>query len=498
MENKTNKIGYIKNLDKQNFSTSLNIAIDNNVTIKNILEVNSYIYDEKLDCGNGKAIFTGKIGVKVIYIDVDNMTNTITESCPFNETFVDSAITSDCYINLESKVVNQVVSKDAPLKINLEVSYSPIIYLNLKINTELNTENLFTKTKEIETNEIHSFIDTSFDYTTNLETKDSITKILDYNCYFACENITQTEDKVVVDGKLYSTLLYETTHNGENVIKKLSETNTIKSELNLPNLSECNLDINFTVDKSKEIIETDFEDNLSTITITHKIKAKGVALKPINFEVVEDLYSTLNEIEPSHSKRDFNKIKTCKSIVENITNETQLTEEESAIDEVVANLNIVPEITNRYVKDNCLYIEGVISSTIVYLDEFREYKQKNIELPFIVNTKIELEKLDSVHLTVTVLDTRVKAKRGTILEVEYSTQFNICVYENLQVDLIDNITIKSPYDFSAYDYQIYLAKPMETMWELAKRIKISPDELLKYNKDLPLIMEGKEKIIVKR
>lgn len=498
MENKTSKITYIKNLDKQTFNTTATISIDNNVTIKNILEVNSYIYDEKLDCGNGKAIFSGKIGVKVIYIDTDNMSNTIVETSSFSETIIDNAITSDCYINLDTRIVNQIISKDAPLKINLEISLSPILYLNLKINTELNTENLITKTKEIETNEICGFIDNNFDYTINLETKDNITKILDYNCHFACENISTFDDKLVVDGKMFTVLLYETTHNGENVIKKLTDLSNIKNELNLPNLADCNLDVNFCVDKSKEMIETDIEDSLSTITLTHRIKVKGVALKPINFEVVEDLYSTLNETEPSHTKRDFNKIKTCKSIVETITNETQLTDDETAIDDVVANLNIVPEITNKYVKDNCLYVEGVISSTIVYLDENRDYKQKNIELPFIVNTKIEMEKMNSLHLTVTVVDTHVKAKRGTILEVEYTTQFNICMYESLEVDLIDNVTIKTPYDFSAYDYQIYLAKPMETMWELAKRIRISPDDLLKYNKDLPLIMEGKEKVIVKR
>ena len=49
-----------------------------------------------------------------------------------------------------------------------------------------------------------------------------------------------------------------------------------------------------------------------------------------------------------------------------------------------------------------------------------------------------------------------------------------------------------------YDYQIFIAKQGETMWDLCKRIKISPENISQYNKDLPLVMNGGEKVIIKR
>ena len=499
MSENNNKISYAKNLNKQNFSVSVSMPIDNNVNIKTILEIDSYMFDERVECGNGKAILSGKLGVKVLYIDTDNMTNTLNTTTTINETILDNAITNDCFLNIaDTKIINQILSKVDTLKINLDISVNPVMYINLKVNTNIETDNMITKTKEISTNEISNYVDSMFDYTINLETKDNISKILYHNSWFASENITPYEDRVVVEGKLFSILVYETLSDNENVIKKLMDTTTVKSELPLTGLADCLFDVNFYIDKSKQNIETAIEENNSVITITNAIKVKGVCLKQVNLNIVEDLYSTTNDIELSLSKRDLYKMSNCRSLTETIIGETNINENETAVDEIVANVDILPEIINKYIKDNYLYVEGVISSCVIYLDEFREYKQKLVEIPFVVNTKIELEKLDCVHANISILDTRAKAKRGTILEIEYLTCLNLCIYTTNEVEIIDNIQIKNPLDFGGYDYQIYLAKPMETMWELGKRLHMNPDDILAYNKNLPLIMEGKEKIIIKR
>ena len=96
------KITYAKNLSKVNFNSTINVNIDSNVNIKTILDIDSYIYDKKVESGNGKAVVSGKLGVKVLYIDTDNITNTITDSQSFSENIADSSITSDCIINLDN------------------------------------------------------------------------------------------------------------------------------------------------------------------------------------------------------------------------------------------------------------------------------------------------------------------------------------------------------------------------------------------------------------
>ena len=111
MEENSNKIAYSKNMNKFTFNTTLTIPIDSNANIKTILDVNTFLFDQKVECGNGKAILSGKIGVRVFYLDTDNMTNSVYDHQSFNETYLDNFITSDTFINvLNYSIVNDVLS----------------------------------------------------------------------------------------------------------------------------------------------------------------------------------------------------------------------------------------------------------------------------------------------------------------------------------------------------------------------------------------------------
>ncbi len=499
--NDTIKITYAKNLNKINFNSVLNLPIDSNVNIKTILDVFSYIYDEKVECGSGKAIFTGRIGVRVLYIDMDNITNTITDTQSFSETFVDSSITADTFINASNAtILSTVLSSDGTLKINCDVSCEPLLYLNLALPNNLsNIENMIVKKSEIETSTISQIVQSSFEYTVNLESKDRISKILCYNAYFCPNNVVAYDEYATVEGKLYSRLVYEYNADGESEIKEKCEISNIKSEISMPGLNrECTLDLNFKLDCSKENISTDIEEENSVITILHSISVSGVATKKISLDIVDDMYSTDNEIELNMTTREYNNNLLSENVEDSIVGELSLQNEDTAIDEVVSNLNIKPEITNIYIKDETVYIEGLISSNVVYIDENKELKKKPTEIPFVTNTKIKLDKLDCYRYAISVSDCRIKAKRGTILEFEYAVCVNLYLYHKETRQIIDNISIGKAIDFSAYDYQIYLAKPNESMWELCKRIKCAPEEIARYNRELPLVMEGGEKVIIKR
>lgn len=501
MEENSNKIAYSKNMNKFTFNTTLTIPIDSNANIKTILDVNTFLFDQKVECGNGKAILSGKIGVRVFYLDTDNMTNSVYDHQSFNETYLDNFITSDTFINvLNYSIVNDVLSAENNLKINCEVSLTPVAYMNLMFSNKLNlNELLITKNSEINANTISNYINTKFDHTLNLETKDTVSKILCYNTYFAPEKYSAEDGFMIVEGKIMSNIVYETASDESVLVKQLNESTNIKCDVEISNLKKNDaLDLSFMIDKSCSEISTELEDNNSLITIKNKIQVCGVSFNEIALNIVDDLFSTDNEIEATIAKREYTKKNETITLSEIISNEVSLANNDPAIDEVVANLNMTPEITNTYLKDSNIYIEGVVTSNLVFINENKELQHKQIEIPFIINTKIQTETLDCVHSDVSILDNKTKVKRGTIIEMEYALFISLNVYEKESRDIVDNFNIGKPLDFSKYDFQIYLGKPNETLWELCKRIKISPNDIHKHNKDLPLVMQGGEKIIIKR
>ena len=495
------KITYTKNMSKFNFNSTLNIPIDANANIKTILDINSYLFDLKVDCGNGKAVVSGKVGVKAVYLDTDNMTNTVTDSQSFNEIYSDSSITSDTFLNLyNATITNTLLSKDSNLKINCDVNIAPVAYLNLSFANQIQDNNmLITKKSSITTNTIQQCINSQFEYVSNLETKDVISKILCHNSYFTAEKTTPANGYAVVEGKLVCSVLYETTDGDDRKLKEMKDTSRVKFDVEIVGLDTNNiLDLSYLLDKSLDDISFEMEDNNSVVTIKNTVKVCGVVLKNISLDIVDDVYSIENDIETASTKREFTKSTNDFTYSDVISNEVTLNQDEPAIDEVIANLGITPEITNSYLKDEMLFVEGVISSNLSYVDENKEIKRKQIEIPFIINTKHNASTLNSTHYNISVLDSRVKIKRGTIIEMEYSIFINCYVYEQETHEMIDSFKIGKQLDFSKYDFQIFLTKPGETVWDLCKRIKIAPSEIHKYNKDLPLVMEGKEKIIIKR
>ena len=495
------KTAYAKTLNKISFNSTINIPIENNTNIKKILDVSSYLFDTKIECGNEKAIISGKLGVKVVYLDNENSAGTLSSSQNFSETFQDKSITNETYINiLNNHIVNTILSSDEILKISCEVNINPISYINLSLNNNIQSnEFLITKKNFIVTNNISSHVKTNFNYTTTFETKEKISKILScYNFFTPQKNIVEN-GYVSVEGILKTILLVEVLNEDLITLKELQSMKNIKCDIEINSLNKESLvDLTYSVDKSFDEISTEIENETNIITIKNKIDVQGVVLEKTSVEIINDIFSTQNHVETTISKREYTKNTNQFSINESILNEISLINEETAIDDIIANLNISPEITNSYVKNGNLFLEGLITSNLTYVDENKEIKQKDLEVPFIINTKIETDGVDCLNSNISIIDSKIKVKRGTIIEIEYITYITLSIYEKESCEFLDTYSLGKSLDVSKYDFQIFIAKPNETIWDLCKRTKISPSEIHKFNNELPEILKGGEKIIIKR
>lgn len=495
------KLLYCKVLPHQNFSTNITLQIDNSVKIKTILNLENYIYDEKTDCANGKAIISGRIGTKVVYIDQDNITNTLTDNQPFTETVVDQSITAESFLCItSSNATNTIISNDGSLKLNCETSLGLTVYLNLGLDTTANSfENMITKKTELKTCAIQSPANSNFDYTSTIETKEQITKVLTQNSYLTIENTTPNNGFVTIEGKMLTCALVEINENEETKIRELSDCFNIKTDVEMPECNESSMvDLCFFVNRDKERINTEQEADNTTLVITNNIGVKGVVLNQIAVDLVDDMYSLDNDLELTYSSRETIKDFEHFKFSEKIYGENSITSSEPAIEEVVSTCAINSELTNYYLKDQNLYVEGVLTCNIIYIDENKEYNEKTSEIPFVINSKFNPASIDFTQLSCSVTNCKTKAKRGTILETECELEFACTNIQKETVNLVSSITVGKPVDNSQYDYQIFLAKPNETTWQLSKRIKISPEQLASMNKDLPAVMQGGEKIIIKR
>lgn len=500
MDNENTHTVYVKNLNTKTFNSTFNLRINSNANIKTVLNTSCYFFDERVETASGKAVVSGKIGIKVLYIDTDNLASTLTEVQPFSENLLDNAITNECIVTLSNLTTNcKYENVNNTHKIDCVISFAPVLHFNMAWNN-LDIDNSYiTKQSELSSLVINSYINTSFNYVTTSETRDEISKILFVDSNLSQTNYTAQNGYVTIEGKINTLIVYETTENEQSKIKELCDSFNFKTDVEIENLTESDvLDLFLSLDKNKQDISTELDEANSVVTISHQIKVYGVSFKTSNLTLVDDLYSVNNELNLTKSSREF--VCNCKPVyvTENIMGEISLNKDDPAIEEIICNCNVSTEITNTYLKNNTMFFEGIVNSTLIYLDETKELKSKDLQVPFVINTKFECETLPTNFINLSVVTTSKRARRGTIIELEYCMFAQIYVFDSCNKEIVDSVSVGKAIDNSKYDYQIYVAKPNETIWDICKRIKCHPDSLNVCNKNLPNVFTGNEKVIVKR
>lgn len=497
-ENNSFNLAYIKNLSPTTFSTNFTIPVDLNANVDKILSVDCSFNERKIDVSNSKAAISGKVTVKVVYLDTDGIINSICSSQAVSENVVNDSITSNSVVQITNiGCSTDAVSEKNVIKVECKITMYLLMAMNIAFAPCVcNSENIITKQNEVQTHSLIEGLNTSFEHTINFETKDQIVKILSYNAVMNIDEITSKENLAIISGTLIGEICYET--DGDLKIKTIKEKSTIKQDIEIKNLKENDiLKLNVFIEKNCDDFEISTEGE-QIVTVQNRISVSGIILRPTEIQMICDAFSTTNNLTLTNSTRNILINSTCNNSQIEISNETTLNEEDNAIDEVISNLISSKEITNIYNKDDSIFVEGVVVSSLIYVDENKIINSKIIETPFVVDTKITHIKDAELFANLTILNCRAKARRGTIIEIDYDANISVCQFEQDNISFIDNIEIGDVLNFGDFDFQIFIAKENETIWDLAKRIKISPDTLVETNPKLPTLMQGGEKVIIRR
>ena len=142
-----------------------------------------------------------------------------------------------------------------------------------------------------------------------------------------------------------------------------------------------------------------------------------------------------------------------------------------------------------------LNIEGVANATVVYYTkETNGITSVQVEMPFSVEQKVEGD-MSSV-VTLCLSDINARSKRGKEIEVSSELSVYADMFSSGEVGVISNIVVgdnKPKDDCSLY---IYIVKPNETIWDIAKDLSVSEDLILEQNPDVELPLKGGERLVI--
>ena len=500
-ENTGIKISHISNLPALNIKSQLNMNIDPNSTIKRVLNVEACIIECNIEPVANKAVVKGTLGIKVMYVDMDNMYNTLSDSTTFSESISSEIISSGCEINVvNSQFICEFDNDDKSIKINIDGSIDCMCNLNSGLNTFNQIgDGLVAKKSTLQANSCVQNINKTTNYDFDFTLGAKINKVLSCNSKMIVDDAKCYDGYILISGQILNTIIYETDNGGLASIKVANNSTPFKCEIEATACDgDCVADVASYINLDATQITTDIGDSETKFNFEYCIVASGYIYKTINIDIVEDLYSTNTEIETiSNAHLICSKAPHFKT-TENVDSEITLADELN-VDEILGMANTTASVTQYSVKDEVITIEGVVSGNLLYLDENRETKQLSTQLPYSINIKQGLVgELCGIHLSVTPTACRCKIKRGNTLVVDYELNVNGCYYTKTNVELIDGIKYGKAINYGDVAFQIYVARPNESDWNLCKRLRITPEKLAEYNKENPAMYLGGEKIIVYR
>lgn len=499
-ENNVMKVAHVINLPTLNIKAQLNMNIDSNTHIKQVLNIETCLVEAQIEPLFNKAVVKGKIGTKVLYIDTDNMYSTMSDAINFSETITSENISADCEININnSQFIADFDYDNQSIKINIDGAIDCFCNLNAGFNAFNQTnQSLIAKKSVLQACNCVQKLNKNVNYDCDFKVDAKLNKILSCDSKVIIEDSKCYDGYIVVSGEILNTIMYETENEGLNFIKILNNSTPFKVEVEANSCdSECIADLSAYIDMNKTEIKLDI-DSSSNIAFEFCIVVGGYVYKNVNMDIVEDLYSLENEIEIVNNNHSICKKLPYLKVSESVDTEITLADELN-IDEILGMVNISANITQHTIKENMLVVEGVINGNLLYIDENKAIRNLPTQLPYSVNIKQEFNNdICAVHLDIVPTNCKCKIKRGNTLMVDYEVCITGNIYEQVQVNLIENVKYGKVINYGDIAFQIFVAHPNETKWQLCKRIHITEEQLTEFNKENPATYLGGEKIIVYR
>lgn len=457
-----------------------------------IIYVNVTPYVSDVEVMEDRIKVIGKLNYFVIYRVDDEKFNTrgLFASYPFTQNLEFKGISKDMYITVVPNAKNIIYALPNERKISVK---SEICFrVKGKCTTNINLINSFEPEEKIECkmktgcfNNIlqhkKSIIASKDDVMLPKEAEDFF-EILDLNARIINTEFKESYNKIMVKGDIEVFVLY-LAESDEKKVKKIKLVIPFSAMVELENINDKS---RFEIEYNMQNFELKLNPDITTtktMTADYRIETDVTMYEDEEIEYVDDFYSQTKELTYKNTrldivKKDFTINKNIE-VRENLGN--ILPENTNVIDYNLDVNSLIPTVNSN----NSVHIEGNAKVSIITQNtENSEIDTKQIDV--LVNSDIELENVTSdAKITVDISNNGINlTQSGRDIEVDMNIIAK-CYIENVApINIIDNVDADKLDIASLDSMNIYIVKPGDTLWNIAKKYKTSVEKILKTNEDI--------------
>lgn len=480
------------------------ILVENNITtnageevVKILSSSADVTLNENCEALKGEVNLSGKIVINVVYITENGELNNQTTVSPFSHKIKNDDIDTSCKFNMSASVVGCEITKvsNNQIKILTTVNIDAVVIKNTEVGY-LASGGDFIQVKSEEQSVVYHErkLCEKFEEVLNTSVRGGVKKVLMTNVDLIVKDWSAGLNFVSVDCELYARVLYADM-NDPSELQTITISKSVKQEVEADGIDkDSDIDLSSFIVRDGVTVELG-EGEETTISINVPIMVCINGYRCNNILTCNDLYSTQSIVEIKND--NFGNSKNCRPeyLESKIEGSVVLSDDAPRVDKYICTTNAKASISNAYVKEGALCIEGVASANVVYLnDELGELLSVEIEIPYVIDKKVDLDEDVLLEPSVYLSDIDVMVKRGRELFFDAKAKaFVNCTKEenHSYIKRAEIIGELGPRDGAI---EIYFAKAGESVWDIAKNLKIKPEQILEQNPNISDPLEKDQNI----
>ena len=139
--------------------------------------------------------------------------------------------------------------------------------------------------------------------------------------------------------------------------------------------------------------------------------------------------------------------------------------------------------------------EGVVTAEVLLRGADGGHKSCSLSLPFVfpLDTSEEIVEADCM-----VCGLNLRRKKESETEAEATLKISLRTYKNCEWEYVDGVEEGEAFEDNSAAISVFIPRAGEDLWQVAKRLSRTPEELQKSNPDLEFPVREGERIFVFR
>lgn len=463
------------------------VKIVTNAEIKNVLMTNAKVCVLSSECTNGVVSIAGKVCVNIVYLSAENTIESAEAVSDFVEKQRTDANLSDLFV--QNEIIIDSINFSSNEAICL-VSTIPTIYGVYKYEMpiiENDENNLVINSSSFEASKLIASPQDNFVVAEEVESNITGVVVLDSSANAVINDVSCTVDKIVIEGKVISEVVYKDQESVGKLNKEFEFKQEIAAEGTLPNMV-CDASVvvnNITVTPEEK-------EDKTTFVYAVDMFAKALVFEENTYEVANDMFSLKNEIQTTYDYIESKIYKFTKNGAESVLSQTNISDIED-LEDVVGVFNSKLKVCSvQELEDKCL-VSFEASAVAIYKTS-ESYDKKDVFEVF----DVEIQKEEGLVFSDIEANSEIasfKVKAGKELEIAFKIEYFCKFAEKISQRFIKAYELKDEKEQNVYGIRVYVTKQGQTLFDVAKTLNVKPEIVLAQNQVEETFEQG-EKIYV--